>query len=437
MNIITVFIVLLSFMIIGYSVILFCKFIKEDNLISKLSVGYALGVGLVAFELFIYSRTGIKWGLFSIYLPWAVFTPVALILKRREIIKDMRVDIKLDLFEKTFAALSGFLLLFTAFESVIRPLSAWDGFAIWLVKSKMFFIDGFVNPMVYFVLKDSYPYVVNLSGTFIYEVLGKVDDTSVLLLFYGFYLFLFLIFFSVLREKIGTKKSFLFSFLLISTQNVIRHGGRFEAGYADLTLGFYIFVSYYLLRNYLKHRRLSNLIILQIILGITSLIKVEGLTFCLIVNGVVLHELFIKQKRIKEFFFSLLWMLPALDWQIFKTQNHMNFTLYENPHLNFYRIPAILFEMGREFINIQNWNLLWIIFFITIIYVFIRKQLKSVVLLLITAQIVVYFLVFIISPNEPNIHVRGVFNRLLLHVVPLAVYFIAVSFINPLKKHEE
>ena len=437
MNIVIVFFVLLSFTLIGYSVILLCRFIKDSNLILKLSVGYALGIGLTSLELFIYSRIGIKWNFLSLYSPWTIFLPIVLYLKKRDLMKDMHFVIKLNLFEKIFTTLSAVLLFFTAYESVIRPLSAWDGFAIWLVKSKMFFIDGFVNPNIYFVLRDSYPYIVNLSGTFIYEVLGKVDDTAVLLLFYGFYLFLFLIFFSALKDEVGAKKSLVFSFLLISTQNIIRHGGRFEAGYVDLALGFYIFVSYHLLKLYLRHEKLNNLIVLQLILGVTALIKVEGSAFCLIVNAILLYKLLLKQKKIKESFMAFLWVVPVLDWQIFKTQNHINFTLYENPHLNLYRIPAILVEMSREFINIQNWNLLWIVFFLSLIYVFIRKQSKSILLLLIISQVVVYFLVFIISPNEPNIHVRGVFNRLLLHVAPLAVYFIAISFTNPLKKHEK
>ena len=44
----------------------------------------------------------------------------------------------------------------------------------------------------------------------------------------------------------------IFTFLLLSTQNLVRHGGRFEAGYADLALGFYIFLSVLLLLDYLK-----------------------------------------------------------------------------------------------------------------------------------------------------------------------------------------
>lgn len=437
MNILIVFSVLVTFVLVGYSIILLFDYIKDKSLAVKLSVGYALGVGFAAFELFIYSRLGIRWSLPSIYLPFLAFLFSALILKRKELKQDFSFKIALDLVEKIFFSLSVLLLMFTAFESVLRPLLAWDGFAIWLVKSKMFFIDGFVNPVAYFVLKDSYPYVISLSGTFIYEVLGRVDDTSVLLLFYGFYLFLFLIFFSALKEVVGTKKSLFFSFLLISTQNIIRHGGRFEAGYADLALGFYIFVSCYLLQLYLKHRKLNSLIILQLVLGITSLIKVEGLVFSLIVNAIMLYELLIKQRKIKESILSLLWVLPALDWQIFKIQNHINFTLYANPHLNFYRTPAILTEMSRELINIQNWNLLWIVFFTSLIYMSLRKQFKSILLLLIIAQVVIYFLVFIISPNEPNVHVTGVFNRLLLHIAPLAVYFIAISFVNPLNKHDK
>jgi hypothetical protein len=218
--------------------------LSDLRILEKLPYALGLGIGSISFQLFTYSRLKVPWNQLSIILPWIIIFAYLFYVERQKIhfIK-LHFKGKFSKLDNFFGILLVVVIFYTGFEAWLRPLSAWDAWAIWLLKAKMFFVDGFVNPHVYHLLKDSYPYVINLAATFIYIILGKVDDRAVLLLFFSFYLMLGLTFFSFSRQRFGVFSALLFTFLLLSIQNLIRHGGRFEAGYADLALGFYIFTA--------------------------------------------------------------------------------------------------------------------------------------------------------------------------------------------------
>lgn len=427
---------LLGILIFGYALLLLGKFLPDYNFLEKSPYSFGLGTAAVAFQLFTYSQAGIGWNYTSILLPWIILSIYLSVSKKKQIASNFKMSIAV-----RFSALQKFLLLliagnfaYTLFEAWLRPLYAWDGWAIWLIKSKMFFIDGFVNPDVYAILHDSYPFVINLSGTFIYMILGKVDDRAVLLLFYCFYLFLGIAFYNFLKKKFITTSALLFTFLLLSTQNILRHGGRFEAGYADLALGFYIFLSFTLLDRFIKSRKFRDVILCSLFLGATSLIKEEGLVASTVMEGILLYHCFFKNRNIKLLIASFVGFIPLVNWNLFKFTNQINYSLYEKSVIHIQRIYGILYEIGREFVNIQNWNLLWPAFFFALILLllgkFKRNRLFPVALVIVFLQFLSYVFVFMISPHEPASHVRGVINRLLLHIAPIAIYIIGYAFQN-------
>lgn len=417
----------------GYSLLVFFNFLSDHNFFEKIPYSFGLGVGLIAFQLFTYSRISIEWNRFTILIPWIVIIAYA-VIKNNKRIKGELFPVgrfKLSLQEVVLIILNLIALGYTAFEVWLRPLYAWDGWAIWLIKSKMFFIDGHVDRSVYAILKDSYPYVINLVAAFIYEMLGSVDDRTVLLLFFCFYLFLGISFFNFSKKHLGVTYALLFTFLLISIQNVIRHGGRFEAGYADLALGYYIFLSTTLFMNYLRNRKTQDLVLCSIFLSITGLIKEEGLLFCIALQSIAFYFLIIKEVNVRRFLILLLWTLPILDWNVFKFINGINYSLYQSQVVHLDRIPVIVLEFLNELLRVQNWNILWLAFFVGVISFLVNRKdnrYSGIILIIIIIQLVSYVFVFAISPYDPPTHVGGVLNRLLLHIVPLAVFFIGYVF---------
>ncbi len=426
MNDILALIGLLVVIGIGYCILVGFNLLKTHSLFEKLPFAYGLGAGIVAWQLFAYSQLHIPWKLIYILGPWACLASIVIFIQRKIQILSPR-KISFNPIDWILFSLIITTVIYVGFEVWLRPLYAWDGWAIWLIKSKLFFIDGFVNPNIYEILRDSYPFVVNLFGTFLYVFIGGVDDKSVLLLFYGYYLMLGIALYTLLkRQGLNNTKALVFTFLLLSLQNVIRHGGRFEAGYSDLPLGFYIFCCFSLLLQYIKDKKLSTLILLVLFMAITRLIKDEGLIFSIILHTLLLFT-WLKSRNFSHLFFSFLWILPILQWEAFKYFNHINFTIYSDYTIKFSRVLPAISYVVMEFLNIRNWNLIWILLFFTLPFILLKKKISiKIAAFFIAIQLCSYILVFLLSPYEPHIHVPNVIDRLLLHFAPLAIYIIAI-----------
>ncbi|SRR5713226_229392 len=241
----------ICFFLIGYVVIELCGFLKGASLLEKLSYSWGLGVGLIGIQMFLYSILHIPWSRLSILLPWVIIF-VILLVRNKQTPKFRKVKVKLSRIEIFFVLLIAILLFFTGFESILRPIQAWDGWANWVFRSKVFFLHNNLTIDYVRYTYDEYPLIIPLMGTFGYIMMGEVNDKYVLFLFFVFYLALGGVFFATSKKLLNTKKAIILTFLLLSTQNLIRHGGRFEAGYADLALGYYIFAATCLLASFLK-----------------------------------------------------------------------------------------------------------------------------------------------------------------------------------------
>ncbi|HJZ05816.1 hypothetical protein A2634_03950 [Candidatus Amesbacteria bacterium RIFCSPHIGHO2_01_FULL_48_32] len=427
MNELIVVLVLVFITLFGVAFLYLFQFLSDLNFWEKIPYGFGLGCGLLAIYMFVLGRIG-HWQYPVIITPLLLSIILAIFLRFNQIKQDVIWRFSLDPWDKMLLALIFLQVAYTGFEAWLRPLSAWDGWAIWLLKAKMFYQDGFVNPEIYHLTISQYPYVVNLIGTFIYQTLGVVDDRAVLLFFFFVYLMLGLSFFSFIKSKFSITRSILFTFLLLSLQNIIRHGGRFEAGYADLTLGFYLFLGFTLLQRYLTHSKISTLIPLSLLMGISSLVKEEGFVFTAICQIIIFYHSIFRHKNFNHFLISLIWLLPYIDWQIFKSLNSIYINPYSGGMLDLARFSQIVILMGKELAKIQNWNFLWPIFFLALI--FNKKNLKpdaKLALLLLSLQFASYLAIFLITPIPIQVQVPNSFDRLLLHLAPLALYTIAAS----------
>ncbi|OGH19476.1 MAG: hypothetical protein A3F31_01950 [Candidatus Levybacteria bacterium RIFCSPHIGHO2_12_FULL_38_12] len=421
--------ILIFFTYIGKIVIRVFGFLNDFSDLDTIPFSFALGSAVCAFQLYLYSRLNIHWVVLYVVTPWLLFFVAIFILKKELLIFRIRkFNKKLRLKDYVLIFFIFILIGFVGFESALRPLSAWDGWASWLFKSKMFYIDGSIKASSIQYSQSDYPLLVSLIGTFIYIVFGKVNDTAVLLYFFGCYTMLGIGLFTQLKRRIGTTNALLFTFLLLSLQNLIRHGGRFEAGYADIPLALYMFLSSALLYQFVKQKEIMTFILLQIFLGITALIKNEGLFFSILAELFVLYFIF-KTKKTNLLPVMLFWITPIIDWNIFKylynvPQNFLLVNLQNHVHLDTFF--SIIFEFSKEFINFQNWNILWIVFFFSLTYSLFKRK-TSIFYIFVLVQLLLYIIVFMISPIDPVVHVKNIVDRLFIHVAPLAVFAVALT----------
>lgn len=403
--------------------------------LEKIYFSFGLGIGACAVQLILYSFLAISWKPEYLLAPWVFIAGMFLVINRKKFKNIQNVSPFFSALDKILLLLLGAVCLYVLFQSQLRPLSAWDGWAIWLYKAKVFFIDGNINPTHTVYFENDYPHFLSLAIAYIYILIGKIDDRSVLLLFSGFYIATGLATFSFLKTYISQTKALILTFLLLSTQSFIRHGGKWDAGYADLPLGFFFLCSSILSWKYISSKNIKILILLQIFLAITSQIKNEGLPFSIIIELLLLFTLF-RLKKLKNMLFFLIWLIPLIFWKLYKKAHvfYANY-LFNHTLLHINRLPTVLIEIGREILHIQRWNFFWI--FITFCFVLFVLQKKSKLSILFYSifflQLLVYVGIYLITPHDVVGHVRNTIDRLFLQIAPLVLIAAGITFFGTIE----
>lgn len=410
------------FVFVGFLLIRVFSLLPIKPTLLVLPYAFGLGIGVIAFQMYVYSRIAISWTLPNLLLPWIALGSIVLWKK-----KDVLPVITLPKVKRSDVFLLGLiavLLSFVAFESTLRPVVAWDGWAIWLLKSKIFFLDGGIRAPIFQYVESSYPILVSLMYTFLYVAIGSVDDRSVLLLSFAFYFMLGIGFFVYLKERTSITFALFGTFLLLSTQNILRHGGRFEAGQADIVMAFYILICSILLVEFLTKKSFKILILLQLLLGVTALVKNEGLVFSIFVQ-LILGFWAIRKNMPSFILSSVIWLIPVVDWEYYKLNNSIPklHEVFVGNTVHFASVLPIIQAMGGELLNIQNWNLLWVLFFVVVLFLHARllKSAYWMLFILLFLQLGFYFCLYLVFPNNPVELVNSSFNRLLLQLAPLAL----------------
>jgi hypothetical protein len=292
----------------------------------------------------------------------------------------------------------------------------------------MFFIDGKITPETLRYTFAGYPMTVSLLDSFIYIVLGRIDDTAVLLISSAFYIFLAISFFAILKERYGLRYALVFTLLMVTTQNFIRHGGRLEAGLADLPLGYFGFLSVVFLFSYFKTHSPKILFIFTVFLGITSLIKYEGITLAFLI-AFCSFIFIIRHRLYSHLLILILWVIPLFSWQIDRRITGIENTYFSTTHPHEYGIQKSVnafWGTFKELINIKSWGFLWITYFYSLFAFGIKKQRELAVLhFVILFQLSIYLLIYNTTlGNAPDSSI----SRLLMHIAPLAFLSIAIVF---------
>jgi hypothetical protein len=438
MNILTILYVIIFIILAGYTTGEYFLYAKSYSIIKKIALSYALGFGFIGIQMFILSILGIKWNYGIILTPWLIFICYFFLRNHKYSYHNLNILNKIKLFsriEKLLLILLVSLLIFVGIESVLRPVQAWDGWDNWVFRANVFYLNKGIDNYYFSYTTDSYPLIIPLTTSLGYMSLGSIDDRSILLFYYFFYFALGLLFYSSIRNFADRKTALLFSVLLLSCQNLIRHGGRFEAGQADLAVGFYIFACVIVLLDYLKIKSTRLLLLLTVLLSIATQIKNDAIPFVLLSTCFVVYKI-LKEKKYKKLFYLIPLPLVMLGWELFKKFNnlHPNFLFRNGIEFHIERFPIIVFNFFKEFGNIQNWNIIWIVFlFCIVIY---RKHLGTYILvpIFLFFQLLFYVFIFLLLPQDPVTQINAISNKLLLHIVPLAAFTITIVAVKVFKK---
>jgi hypothetical protein len=324
-----------------------------------------------------------------------------------------------------------FLIFFAsiAIKTFSCPVWGYDAYAIWLARAKAFFIDqGITVKNLKYFWPAEHPLMWSTTAYWLFVFLNKADFLIVRILPLFFYC---LIIFSFWRQIRGNKllKLVFALFLMTIPQLIDNVTNSLIAGNADLFTAFYIFLAILSLIN-------SRYAKAGLFLALGSLIKSDATPMILLF--VISYLFLVNKKRIKPIVLAI---LPVVLLFVSKKMLGIGSRYLGFQSLNF-TFPYVFYDLmafREEFRNIAYWNLLWWLYFFSLIACFktiIKKKNYLFANLLVIFQLGVYFFIFLITPEDQAGHIASALFRLLLQLAP-AVLFLTFIQVKELMNNIE
>lgn len=417
-----------------------------------IGASFLAGMAAVSLQMFLYSLAGVPFRPALISLPWIAFVAVVFfVLKRPRAQKGPE--------KERFGILCYALLAVIAAQAAYAfayaltlPLFGWDAWFIWFYKARAFYLDGavsgeFLSGQTRYHHGD-YPLLVPLAAAWMYSAAGSADEALGKLLWPLQLLSLLSIMYFAVSKVADRRTGLLFAALLSLVPVVAMHSGGLPVkigelysgdfvGYADLLLSACFLAAGALFYLYALEGRAPLLIFSALFLGIGAWTKNEGLTFALF--GVLLFGAYRLRQGRGGARDALAMALTAaafiVPWALFKGSFGIGSEYVENLSAevvasNLWKLGVILKTLGRMvFSNIELYSLCWWAYAISVLANWRGLAAGRLLILhaLMAAQLSAYVLVYVISPAPVDWHVTTSADRLLLHLIPLAVFITAVN----------
>jgi hypothetical protein len=245
------------------------------------------GAAAVALEMLIFSLAGVRWSAPGLAAPWlGVALAVAALQRRvkrraREVAAPGGAGRLSPLEWVGLIALAAWVLLVTAPAPLGLPFS--DGFDFYFFKARAFFTDGtviryYASPGMFLFSLPAHPPLIPLAVTWLYLVMGGVEEHAVLLLWPALYVSLVLAFFGFIRRHARRVFAiwYTLAFALIATELA---KAAAEPSFTDFPLALYLFLAVGSLWTWNRGGRTEHawLVVGGIFLGAAALTKEEGL----------------------------------------------------------------------------------------------------------------------------------------------------------------
>ncbi len=424
--------------------------LSDSDPLFRLALAYPLGAGIVSLQMFFYALLSIPFGFYVIALPWLFSGVLVLLLKpggyeKRHVHGEAHK--RYGLLEKVLLSVILFQVIFSLLNSVALPVEGYDAWVIWLLKGKAFYLDGAVtdeffskalysngNPGAY-----TYPLLVPLSVAFGYIGMGHIDDRLIKILFSLYYISLLVVFYNLLIAKTSRTTALVFTAMLATVPRVMMQSGLRGTGYADLPLSVYFLVGAGFGYRYMEGGDKRDILVSALFLSLGAWTKNEGLTFLFFALGLLsIHALrkdgAAAAKTLVPAFASVLFI--ALPWQIYKTYlPELSVSMISDLSVstvlsNLNRVPFILSVTSHKLFTANKYHITWGLYVILTI-LGLRTYRSSGYLYLqaiMWLQFICYIFVYEITPFELKPHIDTSFDRLTIHLIPLAYLCIGISW---------
>ncbi|MFH1190137.1 MAG: hypothetical protein V1682_05535 [Candidatus Omnitrophota bacterium] len=412
-------------------------------------LSYGAGLGAVSLEMLIFYLLGLKFNITWILAPWIVLIAANALryIRRGNAI----------VFAERFAppdekkgALNSFLVFgitietaYAFFRALVRPIEAYDAVAIYAIKSKIFFLAAGIPPDYFSALARSlphpdYPLNIPLCETFIYTVMGSLNDQLVKAVFPLFFAGILCVLFFAVRKFATRTYALLFTFLLASIPMFNSYAAN---AYQELPLAFYYFTSAVFLFAWIEDRGdLRTLAVSAALVALAGWTKNEGMLYCAINIVLVILVSFTARKDApgKSVYapavYAAVIILILAPWLWVKQRCGLVNGEVSLAGLNpvylagqLYKLGPILYELQKQLFGPKKWLILWPV----VIYaaIFRHKSIFASGQRYISISLILafcgYVICYMISPLDVAYFASKTWARFMLHFLPLAVLWLA------------
>ncbi len=434
---------------IGYSFFHIISRKRHFPPLQKFVISYSLGIGLIGFTMLIFIIIGIHTRFSFLPISLAALGVFIYFKLHKSLIKEFRdlynsiKKLKLNYIELFCLILIIIEFIIIISRNIIYPITYMDEYLIWDSKAIYLFYDGNFNYFTYAAetYHLNYPPLVSLFVSFFYSIyftpfyFAKFTSTAVFICLIV-YVYYFLRHFNLNRTYSFLLTTFLATSIEVFYQAVIL--------YADLTLALFFTISTVFTLSYFETKDKFNLIIASFFMGFMALTKQEGLAMLVINIGTFamyeLFSLFKKEKKIKDalesiILLSLIAVLIYIPWPIFTLNQNISDAYSANLSILFN--PLLLLSRILQILSFFPLALVWVYFWISFIILFFLVLRKTIfekipfyILIVCTLQLIVYFIIYLVTPYDLEGQYFSSINRELLHMTPILMILLGILLVK-------
>jgi hypothetical protein len=437
---------------------LFLRLIDRENkigIMEGLGLSYGLGLGIISVIMTYLSLAGISFNTFNILASFILILVLGVIFNKifakpeKTRLKFKFECVKMSQLEIFLFGAILFEVFFVFFISLIKPLESWDAVWHWGAKAKTIYflkslpLDLFSRPCIEgMVVTGDYPWLWPFSQDYVYNFIGFFDDFASKLLGPFFFTSCLVVFYSILK-RINLKRlhALIFTFFLAS----IPHFNNFASnGYADLILGYYYCAGFLYLYLWFRNNDRLYLFLSIIFTAMACYVKCEALLLTLMsiltfLSFVLCSKSGNRSNVLKVFIFYIFMLtllsLPMFLLKYFTSANITNQAISIKQFYNFRlkdlcRILPIVYAYQKQLFGVKYWNLTGVLFLISAFLackrgVLFNKEFRP--LTIVIGFIFLAHISFFMISKDVRQYLTPL-SRMLLHFLPLVIFFIAVVF---------
>lgn len=406
-----------------------------------------LGLLVLTIQLTVFGLLRVPWNVYTITVPWILvciyqyrwFLSAFFDLISR-FSKLFRYFRKLTILQQILVLVIVYVLVVIILNIVASPMHAWDAIAMWAYKAKVYLnnsnigISDFVGDTK---KHPDYPPLIPTLYALFGIYFGKFSTNfikTVDIIFLTSALGLFLYYTSRnLGKSIGLISTL--TLLLLPAFYPFITSGQY-IGTADFALAMSFLIAGLCLVLYLSEKEKNSIfIVLGFLFSIVAaLIKNEGM-FWLISYSIIAtmlvrqnYKVVINKNKLLTVL-SILALSLLVGWVVYSKLLGAESDLFKgiihtaNPALMMNKLIATLksiISMSRSNLGVSSVLILLLLIVSISLFSFRNKKFITL-LLLVLSQLAIYMFVYSITPYDPVAHVNTSFDRLVIHIAPLAI----------------